>query len=129
MAAALTPASWAIVRVVKLSGPLLNSSATAVFRIRSFVDASSGLMSSPIKQCLNHCLKQCLNDNDCFVKCFLKHPISLYTRLMTFNLQIFLSTFVMIFLAELGDKTQISTFAFASEAKSPFSVFIGAALA
>ncbi len=48
---------------------------------------------------------------------------------MTFNLQIFLSTFVMIFLAELGDKTQISTFAFATESKSPLSVFIGAALA
>jgi putative Ca2+/H+ antiporter (TMEM165/GDT1 family) len=52
-----------------------------------------------------------------------------YTAAMTFNLQIFLSTFVMIFLAELGDKTQISTFAFASESKSPLSVFIGAALA
>ncbi len=48
---------------------------------------------------------------------------------MAINLQIFGSTFLMIFLAELGDKTQISTFAFASEAQSPLSVFLGAALA
>ncbi len=45
------------------------------------------------------------------------------------NWQVLGSAFLMIFLAELGDKTQISTFAFASESKSPLSVFIGAALA
>jgi putative Ca2+/H+ antiporter (TMEM165/GDT1 family) len=45
------------------------------------------------------------------------------------NIQILGSTFLMIFLAELGDKTQISIFAFASESRSPLSVFLGAALA
>jgi Ca2+/H+ antiporter, TMEM165/GDT1 family len=48
---------------------------------------------------------------------------------MTINLEVLGSAFVMIFLAELGDKTQISTFAFASETASPLSVFLGAALA
>ncbi len=48
---------------------------------------------------------------------------------MAINLQILGSTFLMIFLAELGDKTQISTFAFASETRSPLSVFLGAAFA
>jgi Ca2+/H+ antiporter, TMEM165/GDT1 family len=48
---------------------------------------------------------------------------------MAINFQILGSTFLMIFLAELGDKTQISTFAFASETRSPLSVFIGAASA
>jgi Ca2+/H+ antiporter, TMEM165/GDT1 family len=45
------------------------------------------------------------------------------------NLQVLGSAFLMIFLAELGDKTQITTFAFASESKAPLSVFLGAALA
>lgn len=48
---------------------------------------------------------------------------------MGINLQVLGSAFVMIFLAELGDKTQISTFALVSESRSPVSVFLGAALA
>ena len=48
---------------------------------------------------------------------------------MSINLQVLGSAFLMIFLAELGDKTQISTFALVSESKSPLSVFLGAALA
>lgn len=46
---------------------------------------------------------------------------------MLLNAKLIASTFVMIFLAELGDKTQISTFALASNSKSMLSVFIGAA--
>jgi len=48
---------------------------------------------------------------------------------MIINWQVLGSAFLMIFLAELGDKTQLSTFAFASQSKSPLSVFLGASLA
>lgn len=48
---------------------------------------------------------------------------------MGVNWQVLGSAFLMIFLAELGDKTQLSTFAFASQSKSPLSVFLGASLA
>ena len=46
---------------------------------------------------------------------------------MLLNLKLIASTFLVIFLAELGDKTQISIFALASNRKAFLSVFIGAA--
>ena len=41
----------------------------------------------------------------------------------------FASTFAVVFLAELGDKTQLATFAFASSGRSKLAVLLGAATA
>lgn len=45
------------------------------------------------------------------------------------NWRVLWATFGLVFLAELGDKTQLTTMALAAESKSPGSVFVGAATA
>ena len=44
-------------------------------------------------------------------------------------LSLLLSTFVTVFIAELGDKTQIATLMLSAESGKPFIVFIGSSLA
>src|SRR5881275_2922397 len=43
--------------------------------------------------------------------------------------RVLLTTFGVIFLAEMGDKTQIAAMSMAAEKKRPWEVFIGASLA
>jgi putative Ca2+/H+ antiporter (TMEM165/GDT1 family) len=46
-----------------------------------------------------------------------------------FSWQVFLGAFVTLFIAEMGDKTQLAIFSLVTETKLPVSVFLGASLA
>ncbi len=45
------------------------------------------------------------------------------------DLRVLLTTFGMIFLAEMGDKTQLAAMTMAADSKKPWAVFLGASLA
>lgn len=44
------------------------------------------------------------------------------------DLRVMLTTFGIIFLAEMGDKTQLAAMTMAAQTKKPWAVFIGASL-
>ena len=48
---------------------------------------------------------------------------------MTMNSKILLASFCLVFLAEIGDKTQLAALAFSASSRSPWSVFVGTSLA
>ena len=45
------------------------------------------------------------------------------------DLRVMLTTFGIIFLAEMGDKTQLAAMTMAADSKKPLAVFLGAGLA
>jgi len=45
------------------------------------------------------------------------------------DLRVMLTTFGIIFLAEMGDKTQLAAMTMAAQTKKPWAVFVGASLA
>ena len=48
---------------------------------------------------------------------------------MSEGLRVFLSTFALLFVAELGDKTQLAVISMTAKHKMPIWIFVGATLA
>lgn len=55
--------------------------------------------------------------------------MQLINRERAMDWKLILTTFGTIFLAELGDKTQLATLLYATQVKNPWMVFVGAASA
>lgn len=45
------------------------------------------------------------------------------------NWQVFFLAFTTLFIAEMGDKTQLAVFSLVAESKAPLAVFLGASMA
>ena len=58
-----------------------------------------------------------------------QNPNSQVKQLTGRSFNVFTSTFLTIFLAELGDKTQLTTLLMSAESQAPWVVFLGAGLA
>ena len=58
-----------------------------------------------------------------------KTPLSVTDKQQNNFWLVFSSTFITIFLAEMGDKTQLVTLLMSAESQAPWTVFIGSALA
>jgi Ca2+/H+ antiporter, TMEM165/GDT1 family len=58
-----------------------------------------------------------------------ENPSEPNTTIKSQHLQIVFTTFLTVFLAEIGDKTQLTTLMISAESKSPLVVFLGAAIA
>lgn len=56
-------------------------------------------------------------------------PSEIQTKQQSNFWLVFSSTFITIFLAEMGDKTQLVTLLMSAESQAPWTVFIGSALA
>jgi putative Ca2+/H+ antiporter (TMEM165/GDT1 family) len=54
------------------------------------------------------------------------HPASAQASAREQFWRVFVSTFITIFLAELGDKTQVTTLLMSAQSESPWIVFLGA---
>ncbi|TCL70968.1 uncharacterized protein UPF0016 [Hydrogenispora ethanolica] len=48
---------------------------------------------------------------------------------MSIDWQVFFLTFSTLFIAEMGDKTQLAVFSLVTESRNPLSVFLGASFA
>ncbi len=51
------------------------------------------------------------------------------TKSKTSGFRVFVTTFITIFLAEIGDKTQLSTLLMSAESHAPWVVFLGSGVA
>ncbi|NUN65928.1 TMEM165/GDT1 family protein [Pseudanabaena biceps] len=62
-------------------------------------------------------------------KATLTPPANVKSKIKTEYLQIVTTTFITVFVAEIGDKTQLTTLMIAAQSHQPWIVFVGAAIA